>query len=41
MIKKLMGAGMQGIYLAPTVELIEVKTERGFADSMIKEEEEF
>lgn len=41
MIKTLLESGMQGIYLAPTVELIEVKTEKGFADSMIKEEEEF
>ena len=33
--------GVQGAYQSPSVELIEVKTEKGFADSFTKEEEEF
>lgn len=32
---------LQGSYLAPNVELFEVKTEKGFAESFSKEEEEF
>ena len=33
--------GVQGTYQAPSVELIEVETEKGFAVSFTKEEEEF
>lgn len=32
---------LQGNYLAPSVELLEVKTEKGFAESFSKEEDEF
>lgn len=40
MNKKFLRGGVT-VYQTPTVELFEVKPERGFADSMIKEEEEF
>lgn len=39
--RKFYGGGVQGAYQSPSVELIEVKTEKGFADSFTKEEEEF
>ena len=42
MLKKILGGGYsQSEYLAPSVEMLYVELERGFADSFIKEEEDF
>ena len=32
---------LQDNYLAPSIELLEVQTEKGFAESFSKEEEDF
>ena len=41
MSKEILWGGVQGAYQTPSVELIEVKTECGFAVSFTKEEEDF
>lgn len=41
MTKNFRGGDLRSAYRTPSVELLEVKTERGFADSFVKEEEEF
>ena len=42
MLKKFLGGGRaQGAYRTPSVELFEVKPEKGFAESFTKEEEDF
>ena len=41
MSKEILWGGVQGAYQSPSVELIEVKTEKGFAVSFTKEEEDF
>ena len=41
MLKRVQGVKAQGVYQTPSVELLEVKTEKGFAESFSKEEEEF
>ena len=41
MSKKNLWGEVRGIYQTPQVELFEVQTEKGFANSFVKEEEEF
>ena len=41
MSKKNLCGEVRSVYQTPHVELFEVQTEKGFADSFVKEEEEF
>lgn len=41
MLKRVQGVKAQGVYQTPSIDLFEVKPEKGFAESFSKEEEEF
>lgn len=41
MFKNILRGDLLDRYFAPSVELLEIKTEKGFAESFSKEEEEF